>query len=797
MVTFGLMSRKGNGRMRAAYISGPLSIYSGTFLAYRPNSLWFTLGTALVLGHRGVLVAVLIDNSTPSKWLVNFSPATACYFLPRCLPLLPLSSQAVCHCSHCPRKLSATAPIVLPRCLPLLSLSSKDVCHCRHYPPKMSATAAIVLLKCLPLLHCPNKMSATAPIVLTRCLPLPPLSSQDVCHCYHCRPPNLHSLEVTQRVDFQTLSKQINTGASKEVAAAKAQVLVVFNAQVPLPLQLIMVFDKQSWWNMLEEEGPPDKCKGGSWILLGIVALFGVSFGSLRNEDEEGRRKHCPHIRKRMLKNEDDISQGSLWRKMSRSVSDTTLRHPRPNLSLPLPSVTSLMQFKKELSFSRRNSRVAHRKSLITTTSPTLPRCHSPISVDAVDAKDELDEDGSPLESPRMSPSQHFAFVPVKRGDGRRWSVASLPSSGYGTTPGSSNVSSQCSSQERLHQLPNIPTCEELQMLTSHFSSNDSNPSLEEEGRKSPFHRPRSRSLSENTFKMDLKKFPLMLIPMLKADLDNGAPPTGRSQLGARTTERQNSPSRSPIVDDEIVMMNTLYKERFPKATQQMEERLKSFIEDNGSIESKGYFENLVKDSIPITRFVHHQILEMARDCLQKSQEKLITSRYFYEMSENLEKLLTETKEKSPEATGRLTGFVKKLLLLISRPARLLECLEFDPEEFYHLLEQAEGQAKTSQGIKADIPQYIINKLGLNRDPIAELQEDLSQLETCSTPEKLKLCLSQTPTIKENREPKDELYNPKSPQHAEASNQPSSAPLNPPSQHTPTQSSHSWPPKKS
>jgi microtubule-associated serine/threonine kinase len=45
--------------------------------------------------------------------------------------------------------------------------------------------------------------------------------------------------------------------------------------------------------------------------------------------------------------------------------------------------------------------------------------------------------------------------------------------------------------------------------------------------------------------------------------------------------------------------------------------------------------------------------------------------------------------------------------------------LEFDPEEFYHLLEQAEGQAKTSQGIKADIPQYIITKLGLNRDPIA------------------------------------------------------------------------------
>ncbi|KAG8238602.1 hypothetical protein J437_LFUL018448, partial [Ladona fulva] len=171
-----------------------------------------------------------------------------------------------------------------------------------------------------------------------------------------------------------------------------------------------------------------------------------------------------------------------LRRGMSRSISDSTLRQPRPNLTLPLPSVTSLMQFKKELSWSRRSSRVAQRKSLMSTTSPTLPRCHSPIS-------------GSPLESPRMSPSQHFAFAPVKRGDGRRWSVASLPSSGYCTTPGSSNVSSQCSSQERLHQLPNIPTSDELRMLSRHFSSNESNPSIEEEGRRSPLQRPRSRSL--------------------------------------------------------------------------------------------------------------------------------------------------------------------------------------------------------------------------------------------------------------------------------------------------------------
>jgi len=44
---------------------------------------------------------------------------------------------------------------------------------------------------------------------------------------------------------------------------------------------------------------------------------------------------------------------------------------------------------------------------------------------------------------------------------------------------------------------------------------------------------------------------------------------------------------------------------------------------------------------------------------------------------------------------------------------------EFDPEEFYRLLEAAEGQAK--QTIKTDIPQYIVSKLGLNREiPIGQ-----------------------------------------------------------------------------
>lgn len=119
-------------------------------------------------------------------------------------------------------------------------------------------------------------------------------------------------------------------------------------------------------------------------------------------------------------------------------------------------------------------------------------------------------------------------------------------------------------------------------------------------------------------------------------------------------------------------------------------------------------------------------------------------------MSENLDRLLTETKEKSEEAANLVTGFIKKLLLIISRPARLLECLEFDPEEFYHFLEVAEGQVKGVQGLKADIPQYIIQKLGLNRDPIAELQQELRDCNWPSNnqPPRSAVCLSSSSTCK-------------------------------------------------
>lgn len=71
------------------------------------------------------------------------------------------------------------------------------------------------------------------------------------------------------------------------------------------------------------------------------------------------------------------------------------------------------------------------------------------------------------------------------------------------------------------------------------------------------------------------------------------------------------------------------------QATAQMEERLQDTIRNFSPSSTLPLADGVLG-------FIHHQIIELARDCLAKSQGALITSRYFMELQEKLEKMLRD-----------------------------------------------------------------------------------------------------------------------------------------------------------
>lgn len=84
------------------------------------------------------------------------------------------------------------------------------------------------------------------------------------------------------------------------------------------------------------------------------------------------------------------------------------------------------------------------------------------------------------------------------------------------------------------------------------------------------------------------------------------------------------------------------------QATAQMEERLQDTITSFSPSSTLPLADGVLG-------FIHHQIIELARDCLAKSQGALITSRYFMELQEKLEKMLRDV------STGQFPAWCRLL----------------------------------------------------------------------------------------------------------------------------------------
>jgi len=333
------------------------------------------------------------------------------------------------------------------------------------------------------------------------------------------------------------------------------------------------------------------------------------------------------------------------------------LGQSEPNLSSS--QMTSSYQTSPSVKTSPRTSSVMAANNLQLVSRRSSTRRPNLSSLNLINLKYAFRKQLSPQQQQQQSdPTQDVNTLDDNIN--RRWSLTSAPSSsGYGTSP----PNSQYSSFERLQHQQYICTCKQQSDLNSHDD----------------LQRLESHSISMSLIDANLSSLlnRIMIVP-----------------------------------DQDINTMAYIYKERYPKAKVQMEERLQNFIDTYKLIDKFDYC------SDGSARFIHNQIVELAKDCLEKSNNDLITSLYFNEMTDNLERLLLNAKEKCPQAIENLQTVVRKLLLTTARSARLLECLHFNPEDFLRTLEEVECQAKTISNLKQDIPKYICSKLNLERNPL-------------------------------------------------------------------------------
>ncbi|XP_063682805.1 microtubule-associated serine/threonine-protein kinase 2-like isoform X4 [Bolinopsis microptera] len=185
------------------------------------------------------------------------------------------------------------------------------------------------------------------------------------------------------------------------------------------------------------------------------------------------------------------------------------------------------------------------------------------------------------------------------------------------------------------------------------------------------------------------------------------------SQDAAKNRPRPRARSLSPERQPESNLANetsfNIYKDRFPQAKDEMEKDLQNFLE-----ESHTRSEGIVKGEAN-ANFIHHRVSELAKDILEHSKEERITDTYFEEVSTTLMRLISDSERTAADMLsgthtgGLVTKEASELLKIISRSARLLECLTFSVGSFYSKIQ--EGTIDELLRSTASLPRYISSRL--------------------------------------------------------------------------------------
>eukprot|EP00051_Salpingoeca_urceolata_P006859 m.90799 g.90799 ORF g.90799 m.90799 type:complete len:1481 (+) comp15019_c0_seq1:1312-5754(+) len=168
------------------------------------------------------------------------------------------------------------------------------------------------------------------------------------------------------------------------------------------------------------------------------------------------------------------------------------------------------------------------------------------------------------------------------------------------------------------------------------------------------------------------------------------------------------------------------FETRFRRVVHAMEEELQNIVLE---LSKRGSVENLSEEPLMELGYLPEQTKLIAEDVLQHSKEQKLTGPYFRNVSENLGTLM----DRCPAGDGRIEH-IKRLLICISRPARLLECLEFRPEESEFDALRDETRLLKLTSTDTHMPSYILSKITTHFGPEGHGKTSAEDAETEEPP---------------------------------------------------------------